>query len=88
MNVPFYYSPRIRFQATDGHEIDFVSGGGRYPPKYTVNETVAVLYDPQDPNHAEINSLVVLWGGAIGMAILGVAFTAFAIMFFVLANGW
>jgi hypothetical protein len=76
------YTPRIRFRTTDGYEIDFVSGESN-PPIYAVNETVAVLYDPHDPYHAQIDSFGSLWGGVMLMVFLGVAFTTPGIGFFV-----
>src|ERR1022692_2061248 len=68
------YYPHIRFQTTDGHEIDFVSGTGSSPPSYSVNEPVTVLYDPQQPYNASLNSFGSLWGATIVLVILGVAF--------------
>jgi uncharacterized protein DUF3592 len=70
------YYPHIRFQTTDGQKIDFVSSTGSNPPSYSVNEPVNVLYDPQQPYTASLNSFGSLWGATIVLVILGVAFTA------------
>ncbi len=69
------YFPHVRFRTADGREIDFESGSGSNPPSYWVNETVTVLYDPQQPQRAYLNSFGSLWAGTIVLAILGVAFT-------------
>jgi hypothetical protein len=77
------YYPHIRFQTTDGREIDFVSSTGSSPPSYSVSEPVTVLYDPQQPYKASLNSFGSLWGATIVLVILGVAFTAPGIGFLV-----
>jgi hypothetical protein len=77
------YYPRIRFQTTDGHEINFVSNVGSNPPSYAVNERVAVLYDPQQPYSASLNSFASLWGATVALGIAGVAFTGPGIGFFI-----
>jgi hypothetical protein len=78
------YFPRIRFQTADGHEIDFVSRTGNNPAAYSVGESVSVLYDPQQPNKASVNSFVSLWLATIILVPLGVGNMVFSgIVFFV-----
>lgn len=77
------YYPHIRFRTTEGHEIDFVSSAGSTPPSYSVNEPVTVFYDPRQPYKAVLNSSGSLWGASIVLFVLGVAFTAPGIGFFV-----
>ena len=69
------YYPHVHFQTTDGHDIDFVSNTGSSPPSYSVNERVTVLYDPQQPEKASLNSFGSLWASTIILVSLGVAFT-------------
>jgi hypothetical protein len=77
------YCPRIRFQTTDGHEIDFVSDSGNNPASYSVGESVSLLYDPQHPEKASINSFTSLWLLPILLGILGVGCTVPGIIFLV-----
>ena len=77
------YCPRIRFQTVDGHEINFVSDSGCNPAAYSVGESVSLLYDPQQPDKASINSFTSLWFIPIGLGILGMSATAPLIIFLV-----
>ncbi len=81
-NGPSYY-PHVQFRTTDGQAIDFVSSTGSSPPSYSVNQPVTVLYDPQQPYKASINSFGQLWVGSIVLIGLGVVFTAPGIGFMV-----
>ncbi len=73
----YYYHPRVRFQTDTGADVQFVSGAGADPPSYHVNDTVTVLYDPQNPSNASIKGFFSLWGAAFVLMILGVAFSLF-----------
>jgi hypothetical protein len=77
------YYPHVQFRTTDGQAIDFVSSTGSSPPSYSVNQPVTVLYDPQQPYKASINSFGQLWVGPLVLGILGVVFTAPGIGFMV-----
>jgi len=55
------FYPRIRFRTTQGQEISIITKTGTNPPSYRVNDTVTVLYDPQQPYHAAIRSFMELW---------------------------
>jgi hypothetical protein len=69
------YYPRVRFRAANGREIEFISSTGTFPAAYRENEGVNVLYDPDDPQHAEIKGFWNLWLGPVIMLGLGVLFT-------------
>jgi hypothetical protein len=92
--VSWSYYPRIHFQTAENLQIDFMGGTGSNPPSYSVNEPVTVLYDPQQPYNASLNSFFSLWGATIVLVILGVAFTAPGIGWFVwksagdMKNAW
>jgi hypothetical protein len=77
------YCPRIRFQTVDGHEINFVSDSGCNPAAYSVGESVSLLYDPQQPEKASINSLTSLWLLPFLLFILGMSATVSLIIFLV-----
>ena len=78
------YYPTVEFKDARGAEqrVELSTGGS--PPKYSVGTAVTLLYDHDNPNHAEMASFVELWflplfllgGGAIflGIVIVVVAF--------------
>jgi len=68
------YHPRVRFRTAEGQSIEFVSKTGSNPPKYSVNQTVKVLYNPRQPSEAYINSFAPLWFTTVLLAVLGLAF--------------
>lgn len=69
------YHPRVRFRTQRGNEVEFVSDTGSSPPSYRPNESVEVVYDPENPQRASINSFWNLWLGSIILFGLGVVFT-------------
>lgn len=54
------YSPIVEFSA-NGRPVRFESGNASSPPAYRVGQEVKVLYNPQDPSDASINSFYELW---------------------------
>jgi hypothetical protein len=54
------YVPIVEFQA-DGNTYSFDGNTASDPPQYKVNEEVPVLYDPSDPNTAQINKFSDRW---------------------------
>lgn len=54
-----------------------------YPPSYQVGEQVGVLYDPHNPNNAEINSFFSKWGLSLIAGALSVSclLTGFVVWF-------
>ena len=69
------FYPRVRFSTTDGQQISFVSGVGTNPALYGVGDPVPVIYDPHDPDHASIRSLVTLWLLPMILGGIGVVFS-------------
>ncbi|MCL4868451.1 MAG: DUF3592 domain-containing protein [Anaerolineae bacterium] len=55
------YYPVVEFKPNDGRPVQFTSGIGSSPPDYQEGEQVAVLYDPENPRQAYINSWKRLW---------------------------
>lgn len=51
------YSPVVEFQV-NGQTYSFDGGNASSPPAYEVGETVPVIYNPANPNSAQINK----WG--------------------------
>lgn len=64
--------PVVRFSTLDGQEIEFQSSTGTNPSRYRVGDQVTVLYQPDDPQQAEIQSFLSLWCLTIIMLFLGV----------------
>jgi hypothetical protein len=54
------YSPVVEFQVKEQTYV-FESDSASYPPAYEVGESVEVLYDPADPNKAQINKFGERW---------------------------
>lgn len=68
-------APEVRFRAQDGREVQFTSSVSSKPPAYSVGEKVEVLYRPDRPEDAEVNSLMALWLGVIILGALGSGFS-------------
>lgn len=71
------YAPVVVFYTQDAKEIVFTSSSGSNPASFDINERVEVLYQPETPNDAKINSFFSLWGLCMIMGFLG--FTFFAV---------
>ena len=72
----FYY-PVVRFVLPDGSRQTVQATEGSWPPAYQVDESVTVLYDPEHPDQARIDSFagaLSLWIVPLVTGILGVAF--------------
>ena len=55
------YSPVIEFTASNDQKYSFESHNASDPPAYDVGEEVSVLYDPSDPETAQINKWSERW---------------------------
>jgi hypothetical protein len=70
------YYPLVKFQTENGKEIKFKSSFGTNPPAYQVGEEVSIIYLPDNPNKAQINSFWSLWFLSILLLGMGTVFTA------------
>jgi hypothetical protein len=80
------YYPIVAFTPKDGAKVEFRSsaGGSRRGP---IGERVAVLYDPRNPQRAEIHSFLALWLAPVILLALGVGFAGVgAALLFVLGR--
>lgn len=68
------YAPVISFRTQDGRTVEFKSGTSSTAASPPVGQTVEVLYNPQTPEDAEINSFSSLWTLNIILAALGAGF--------------
>ncbi len=69
------YFPMVQFRSRDGEERRFTASTGSSPPMHNVGEPVEVIYNPDNPDDAQINSTFDLWFGPILCAGLGAIFT-------------
>lgn len=70
------YAPVVVFYTQNDQEIAFTSSSGSNPASYDINDSVEVLYQPETPNDAKINSFFSLWGLCMIMGFLGSTFFA------------
>ena len=54
------YSPVIEFDA-NGRTYSFEGDNASHPPAYDIGEQVPVIYDPADPDTAQINKILERW---------------------------
>ncbi|HKS29886.1 MAG TPA: DUF3592 domain-containing protein [Pyrinomonadaceae bacterium] len=68
------YAPVISFRTESGQTVEFKSGTSSTSASPPVGQQVEVLYNPQRPEEAEINSFSSLWALNIILAGLGAGF--------------
>lgn len=79
------YVPVIDFKVND-QIYTFEGDNASYPPAYEVGEQVNILYDPTNPNTAQIDSLFERWAFPV-IIIPAMIFTA-AILNFFMIRAW
>jgi hypothetical protein len=67
--------PIVRFTTEAGETIEFRSNVGSNPPTYRPGETVPILYPPENPQRATINSFPSLWLLTFIFTVVGGSFT-------------
>ena len=75
----YMFAPLVRFQTTDGRNIEFESSLSSNPPLYHTGQTVSVLYDPGEPQSAAIRGVFSLWLIPMVLGFIGSIFTAVGI---------
>ncbi|HRD98585.1 MAG TPA: DUF3592 domain-containing protein [Rubrivivax sp.] len=68
-------APRVRF-VLGAAQHEFVSALGSYPPLFAAGDAVRVLYDPADPEHAEVDHPGQFWGPVLVSGVLGLLLSA------------
>ena len=68
------YAPVVEFETAGGELVTYHSSSSSSPPAYDVGESVEVLYDPNDPSEAKINSFFNLWFLPLLLAGMGIVF--------------
>ena len=74
------FYPRISFHTANGPEISVITNTGSNPPSYRVNESVPIVYDPQQPYHAYIRSFTELWLLPAILCPMGLVFCSFGVV--------
>ncbi|WP_206613484.1 DUF3592 domain-containing protein [Parahaliea mediterranea] len=69
------YRPVVTFTSADGRKVEFTSSSGSNPPSFHRGEKVTVLYRPETPERARIESFFSLWGLALILGGMGTIFT-------------
>jgi hypothetical protein len=67
------YCPVVEFTAASGQPVRFESQFGTMPASHRVGQSIAIRYDPADPQKAEVDSATANWfvpGCTIAMGIL------------------
>ena len=80
------YSPVIEFDR-NGQTYSFEGDNASYPPAYEVGEEVSVLYDPADPDTAQINKWSERWLFPL-IIIPAMIITALILNFFLIRAFW
>ncbi len=75
----YVYRPIIEFKTKEGADGKFESTNGRNPSPFAKGDVVEILYDPQNPDKAEIDSFGELWVGNLILPGLGIIFFGVAL---------
>ncbi len=73
------YHAVVQFTAPDGTAVKFTSNVGTITPEFGVGKQVDVLYNPKNPQDAQINSLLDLWMAPGLVFIIGLLFIIFGL---------
>jgi Protein of unknown function (DUF3592) len=68
------FHPVVRFTTADGRTVEFVSPSGSSPPSHSEGDRVEVLYDPDDPQDAQLSGFIDLWLDSVVAFGIGVGF--------------
>ncbi|MFC1737980.1 DUF3592 domain-containing protein [Planctomycetota bacterium] len=75
------YCPTFTFIDNTGKKHRVRSSLSSYPPKYEVGDTIPILYDPQNPSNADVDSFSNLWLGSVIAFVLSVPPLILGILF-------
>lgn len=74
-NSGYLYYPVVQFTSSSGGAVEFRGSTGASPPVYRKGERVTVLYNPETPDNARIDSFTDLWLGSLITGTIGLVFT-------------
>ncbi len=74
METQRFRYPRVRFRSASGRDTTFESGMSRGGAAWKIGEVVSVRYRRDQPQVAELDSFVSLWGATLLFALLALVF--------------
>lgn len=75
------YSAVIAFKTENGQAVTFVQGSSSSGNTFTSGDTVDVLYDPANPQRAQLDSFWERWGAATILFVIGAPLFALGVWF-------
>jgi hypothetical protein len=75
-------APIFRFTAQSGTSFTVTSDIAQNPPRWRFGDRVPVLYQPDHPENAHIDSFVQLWEPQVILGVVGGGFSAFPLLIF------
>ena len=82
----FVYAPKVEFKDYSGQVVTFTSNAASNPPRYSVGDTLEVLYEVDAPEKARIHSFFSLWGVSLIFFVMGLSFSLISSLFIVLSQ--
>ena len=68
------FAPVVQFSPSSGGTVPFTADVDSNPPAYQVGDHVQVLYPPDKPHDAVIDSFWQVWFSAVLFALIGITF--------------
>jgi hypothetical protein len=81
------YYRQFSFRTRDGRQVAFVAGIGFTDQPYVDRQRVTIVYDPANPEHAELASFWSLWAVTLFLAPFALPFAGIPAAVFVLMRG-
>jgi len=81
------YDRQFSFRTRDGRLVTFVAAVGSAERGYVSGQRVTIVYDPANPENAELYSFWSLWAVPLFLTHLALLFTGIAAMLFVRKRG-
>lgn len=75
------YFPVVAFKTAEGTQIEFVGKSGSSSPTFVKGQQVEVIYRPENPNNAKINTFLDLWAPPLFLTIFGTIFSVIGFAF-------
>ena len=75
------YCPVVEFTTASGEVVRFASAFGTMPASHGVGQSIAVRYDPVDPQKAEVDSATSRWLVPGCMILMGLGFLGMGLLF-------
>ncbi len=69
------WTPVVQFTTQDGQAVEFISKAQGHSPFYALGDSVPVIYNPENPEEAEINEPNYLWATHRALFLVGCVFS-------------